>query len=174
MAAIVGLLLLFGLVAAFLLLRPNPASLAALGYPGVAILMFLSSSSILLPAPGFAAVLAAGTIWNPLLVGVAGGLGAATGELTGYLVGLGGGAVLDLREGKRWQQAHRWLARYGFWAIVGVALVPNPVFDVLGLVAGSLSYPARRFWLACVLGNTLKYLLLAYLAGSATDWWLDR
>ncbi len=136
--------------------------------------MFLSSGSILLPAPGFAAVLAAGTLWNPLLVGIAGGLGAATGELSGYLLGVGGGAVLDLKEGKRWQRAHRWLQRYGFWAILVVAMVPNPLFDVLGLVAGSLSYPARRFWLACAVGNCVKYVALAYLAGSATAWWLER
>lgn len=174
MVAIVGLLLLSGLVGSFFLLRPDPASLAAFGYPGVAVLMFLSSSSVLLPAPGFAAVLAAGTVWNPLLVGLAGGLGAATGELMGYLLGVSGGAVLGLKEGRRWQRAHRWLTRYGFWAIVAVASVPNPVFDVLGLVAGSLSYPVPRFWLACLIGNTIKYVTLAYLADSATAWWLTR
>ena len=32
------------------------ASLAGLGYPGIILLMFLSSSTVLFPAPGFASV----------------------------------------------------------------------------------------------------------------------
>lgn len=171
-AVVLGALIILGLLGYMVYARPDPASLAALGYPGVALLMFFSSGSIVLPAPGFAAVLAAGAIWNPVLVGIAAGLGSATGELSGYLLGIGGGAMLHLKEGKRWNQASRWLKRYGFWAILVVASIPSPFFDIIGLVAGSLAYPIRRFWIACLLGNSLKYTMLAFLGSSATAWWL--
>ncbi len=168
----VGFLLLAVAVISVALRGSDLTSLAGLGYPGVAILMFLSSSTVLLPAPGFAGVLAAGAVWNPLLVGIAAGLGSATGELSGYFLGAGGGALLHAGQGEKWKRAHRWLERHGFLALVALAAIPNPFFDAMGLVAGSLAYPMRRFWLACLLGNTLKYVALATLASSATGWFV--
>ncbi len=171
---VLGLLILLGLVICIVQRGRDLPSLAVLGYPGVTILMFLSASTVLFPAPGFAAVLAAGVVWNPLLVGIAAGVGAGSGEVSGYLLGAGGSVVLNLKEDKRWQRAHRWLDRHGLLAIVALAAIPNPVFDVLGLVAGSLSYPVRSFWLGAVLGNTIKYVALAYLSSGAATWWLSR
>ncbi|HEX2922482.1 MAG TPA: VTT domain-containing protein, partial [Chloroflexota bacterium] len=162
-AAVVGLLLLAVVLAVLVALRPNPASLAAFGYPGVAIVMFLTSSTIFFPAPGFAAVLAAGTLWNPLLVGISAGLGAATGELSGYLIGAGGGTLLDLQESKNWKKASALFSRYGLWAILVLAIIPNPFFDAMGILAGSLSYSVRRFWVVCLAGKIIKFVAMAYL-----------
>lgn len=142
--------------------------LAALGYPGIFLLMMLSGGSMVFPVPGLAGVLAAGALWNPLLAGLAAGLGNATGELTGYVTGRVGAAVVGHREPPRWWPVLRsWLERYGFLAVVAFATVPNPVFDALGLLAGSTGYPVKRFWLACVIGNSLKYTAMAYLGDAA-------
>ncbi len=173
-AAAAGLLLLVVLLAILVAFRPDPASLAAFGYPGVAIVMFLTSSTIFLPAPGFAAVLAAGAVWNPLLVGIFAGLGAATGELSGYLLGAGGGTLLDLQESKNWKRASMLFSRYGVWAMLVLAIVPNPFFDAMGILAGSLSYSMRRFWLICLAGKIVKFVAIAYLADSAAVWWAHR
>ncbi len=43
------------------------------------------------------------------------------------------------------------------------------IADALGLLAGSMGYPARRFWLACAIGNTVKYVGMAYLADAASS-----
>ena len=40
-------------------------------------------------------------------------------------------------------------------------------FDVAGILAGSLGYPPGKFWLACAIGNTIKYTTLALLGSSA-------
>lgn len=142
--------------------------LATLGYPGVFLVMFLSGSSILFPAPGLAAVLAAGIVWNPALVGVSAGLGNATGELIGYSAARAGAAALRGRQPPRWWNTlGEWLIRHGFLAILLLAIIPNPTFDIVGLLAGSLKYPPRRFWLACALGNSLKYMAVAYLGDAA-------
>lgn len=172
LAAFGGVLILIVLVICLLQRGTDLRSLAGLGYPGVAILMFVSSSTVLFPAPGFAAVLAAGSVWNPMLVGIAAGIGAGTGEISGYLLGVGGNAALDLREGKRWQRAHRWLEKHGLLAILILATIPNPFFDAIGLIAGTLSYPLRSFLVAAVLGNSIKYVVLAYLSSNAVAWWL--
>lgn len=173
LAGAVGLLLI--LVAAGLyamLFGINPKDLAALGYPGVFLVMVLSGCSIFFPAPGQAAVLAGGALWNPLLVGLAAGLGNAVGELTGYVAGQTGGALLGNRRFPSWCARFRaWLGRYGFVAILLLAMIPNPVFDAVGLLAGSLGYSLRRFWIACAIGNTIKYAGLAQL-GEMTRWFV--
>jgi len=173
-AVVVGLILLLAIVVWSVVWGPDPASLAALGYPGIAIAMFICSSTVFLPAPGFVAVLWAGTVWDPLWVGIAAGIGAATGELTGYFLGLGGNILLDFKQSKHWETAHRLFKRYGLWAIIVLAMIPNPIFDAVGVVAGSLSYSIRRFWIACAVGKIGKFLAMAYLADTTVGWLFRR
>lgn len=162
----VAVLLAIGLVATFSGVRPE--NLLVLGYPGVFILMFMSGGATVFPFPGPPAVVAAGAILNPLGVGLAAGLGNATGELVSYSLGVGAAAVLE-----NYKDAHlvttlrRLLDRYGFWLIMGIASVPNPIFHLVSLLAGSTSYPVHRFWLATALGNVVKYTAFAYLGHGA-------
>ncbi len=145
--------------------------LAAFGYPGVFLVMLISGAGTYWPVPGQAAVNGAGTLLNPLLVGLAAGLGNATGELLGFAAGRAGAEVLGGRLGsRRWVGLRAWLSRHGFLAIFAMALVPNPVFDIVGLLAGSLGFTARRFWLACALGNSVKYSVMAYAGLAAVSW----
>jgi membrane protein YqaA with SNARE-associated domain len=149
----------------------RPQELAVFGYPGVFLVMLVSGAGTFFPAPSQAAVLAAGAMWNPLYVGMAAGLGNATGELLGYAAGRAGAAALNMPQRLgRLSFLHDWLSKYGFFAILAMALVPNPVFDIIGLLAGSLGYPARRFWIACALGNSIKYAVVARLGGFAMGW----
>ncbi len=144
-------------------------SLGALGYPGVFLLAFLSSATVLLPVPGLAFSLGAGAVWQPIVVGVIGGLGAGAGEMVGYFAGRAGLSVLKKKRGGRWVSVERWLRRFGFWAVLLVAAIPNPLFDALGLAAGALAYPVWRFWLAAAVGNCIKYMAFA-LIGSGIGW----
>lgn len=168
-----------GLVAALLIvvaiyLIVNGAdltSLLALGYPGVSVMMFFSSATVFLPAPGFATVLAVGglTQLNPFVLGLFAGLGSSVGELTGYLVGLGGRHALHPERGRWAQRCEYFMRRWGFLTILLMASFPNPFFDAVGIVAGSLGYPARRLWIACLIGNTIKYTSLALLGETAAS-----
>lgn len=149
----------------------RPEELAALGYPGVFLVMLASGAITFLPAPSQATVLVAGALWNPIVVGIVAGLGNATGELAGYALGRAGIAMIPRYRNRRWLVAvERVLSRYGFFAILAMALVPNPIFDVVGLVAGSLGFPIQRFWLACALGNSAKYIGMAYVGEAAGSW----
>jgi uncharacterized membrane protein YdjX (TVP38/TMEM64 family) len=142
--------------------------LASLGYPGVFLVMLLSGSAIVLPLPGPPAVIAAGAIWNPVLVGIAAGLGNATGELLSYATGRAAGSAFErYRQARLLSLLEHWLDRHGFLTVMILAAIPNPAFHALSILAGTVSYPARRFWLACVLGNSVKYAAMAFLGHAA-------
>ncbi len=75
--------------------------LGTLGYPGVFLVMLISGAGTFAPFPGQAAIMAAGLGWNPGLVGLAAGLGNATGELAGFAAGRAGSSLLEKNRGLR-------------------------------------------------------------------------
>jgi len=103
-------------------------------------------ASTLLPTSG---------ITGPLLIGLAGGAGAGLGEITGYLAGFGGHVVLQ--KVKYYPRVESWMCRRGGITIFLMSLFPF-VFDVVGLAAGSLRYPFKKFLFYCWLGRTLNYM----------------
>ena len=121
-AAITGAIFLFG---------NRLVGLGAYGYPGVFLITLISSSTVILPAPGLAFAFAAGANLNPFLVGICAGLGATLGELTGYLAGVGGRGFVE--GDAQYERMHGWMARYGLWVIFVLSIVPNPIFDVAGI-----------------------------------------
>jgi membrane protein YqaA with SNARE-associated domain len=137
--------------------------LAAVSLPALSLVMFVSSATVFLPAPGIAAVAFAGTLWSPIVVGGSAAVGSAAGEMTGYLVGHGGRKLLGTPRGRWWALGETIMRRWGFLFVFVLAAIPNPAFDLVGILAGSLGYPARRLLLAILLGNCVKYTLAASL-----------
>ncbi len=135
------------------------AGLQEYGYAGVFVISLLSAATIFIPAPGWAAVIAMGGILNPYFVGIAAGIGSGIGELTGYMVGNGAGELSETKLGR-----HREIIKkYGAGAVFVLAFIPNPLFDVAGLVAGALKIKVWKFLIACILGRTIRYVLLAHI-----------
>jgi membrane protein YqaA with SNARE-associated domain len=156
-------------------IRDQAEELARYGYPGIFLLSILANATVLLPAPGILFVFAMGAVFNPLGVALAAGTGAAIGELSGYLAGFGGSAVVE-RAGmyeniKRWMETHPNLS---YLAITVLAFVPNPIFDLAGIAAGTLRMPIIKFLFFCWIGKILKMLLFAYAGASSFNWFLER
>jgi uncharacterized membrane protein YdjX (TVP38/TMEM64 family) len=143
--------------------RERAEQLAVYGYPGIFLLAFLAYATVLLPAPGVAVVFTMGAVFHPVGVALAAGMGAALGELSGYLAGYSGQAVIEKAEVH--ERLTRWMSRNGPLTILFLAAIPNPFFDLAGVAAGALKVPVTRFLLWCWLGETLKMLFFAY-AGS--------
>ncbi len=139
-----------------------------LGYLGAFLIMLIGSATIILPAPAFVFVFLMGSMFNPLLVGVAGGIGAALGEMTGYVAGFGGSAVLE--DNPVYRRFDRWMDRYGLLAIVVLAMIPNPLFDVAGMLAGASRMPVWQFLGACAVGKTIRCILLALGGYYGLNW----
>ncbi len=147
--------------AAIFVFRDQIRGLEQLGYLGVFLAMLLTNATLFLPTPTILLAIAFGAaLPNPLLVGLAAGLGSAIGETTGYLAGYAASAVV--MESKGYRRTKKLLDQYGLWAIVGLAFIPNPIFDMAGLAAGALGVRWWQFFLSVSLGKTARMLLLAY------------
>jgi len=149
-------------------IRDKAQELAKYGYPGIFLLSILANGTVILPAPGILFVFAMGAVFNPAAVALAAGLGAALGELTGYLAGFSGqGVVKNIKiyeQLKNWMERHKTLA---YLAILILAFIPNPLFDLAGMASGALKIPVSRFLFFCAIGKILKMLMFAY-AGAST------
>jgi membrane protein YqaA with SNARE-associated domain len=162
---IAALLLAVAVTVLIFFYRDRLADFSSYGYLGLFVVSIVGNATILLPAPSLAATFLAGGIFNPVLAGVVSGAGMAIGELSGYMAGYGGTAILDPRDLERFEKLQNWMRRHGFLTIFVLAVVPNPIFDLAGVAAGVLHFPLPRFLLACFLGKTVKGLAFA-LAGA--------
>lgn len=158
---VVALVAVVAISATIIAFRDRLAMLGAFGYPGLFLINFFSSATVVLPMPGLALAFAAGATLNPWLVGLAMGTGAAVGELTGYLAGYGGQGLIE--NNPTCQRVQRWMHRYGLWVLFVMAAIPNPFFDVAGMVSGILRIPVYRFFVACWAGNVTKATVIAVI-----------
>jgi len=146
-------------------IRDQAEEFAVYGYPGIFIIAFLANATVLLPAPGIAVVFAMGSVFNPIAVGLAAGAGGALGELSGYLAGFSGQAVIEHAD--IYDRLVLWMTRNGNLTILFLAAVPNPFFDLTGIAAGALKMPILRFLFWAWIGVTIKMTIFAFL-GSAS------
>ena len=55
------------------------------------------------------------------------------------------------------------MRKYGGLTCFLFAAIPNPLFDIAGLAAGTLRYPLWRFYLSAGLGKIVKSVVFAFL-----------
>ena len=162
---ILRILALFAVVGVTLYIysiRDRVEQFAGFGYPGIFLIALLANATILLPAPGVAVIYAMGAIFNPFGVGLAAGLGGTIGELSGYLAGFSGQAVVERMD--IYNRIKPWVDKYGGWAILVLSAIPNPFFDVAGIAAGIAKMPLGSFILFSGVGQLIKMTVFA-LAG---------
>ena len=139
--------------------------LESYGYLGIFIISILGSATIVIPAPTILVTFVGGGIFNPFLVGLVSALGATIGELTGYLAGYSGRAIINKEE--KLVKVEGWMKKYGLWTIFVLAVIPNPLFDLAGMVSGAGRIPVWKFLTVTLLGKTIKFLAIAFIgAGS--------
>ena len=159
---LVVLLAAVGMIAAVWSLRGYIADIdaEALGYPGVFLLSLLGSASMVLPVPGLISACSVSVLLSPFLVGVVAGIGETLGEVSGYGVGYGGGTVVERH--RMYTKVKGWMERRGTLVIFAVSVIPNPVFDVVGIAAGAIRFPLHRFLAIVLVGKLLKGIMVAY------------
>jgi membrane protein DedA with SNARE-associated domain len=159
---LVALGIIFGVVYFY---RCNPdifERLETYGYLGVFLISILFNATIIFPLSNISVIISMGaTLGVPLFVGLAGGSGAAIGELTGYLAGRSGQGFF--RKSKLYLRLEGWVKRWGWIAIFIMSVFPA-VFDIVGLIAGALRMPLWKFFLACAGGRIISYTVVAYTA----------
>ena len=139
--------------------RDRVQELEALGYPGIFLLSVLSNATLILPVPGVLFTSAMGAVFNPFWVALASSTGATIGELSGYLAGFSGQGVI---ENRAWYtRVTGWMKKYGGITVLVLAFVPNPFFDIAGMVAGALRMPLWKYLIFSWIGKVGKMLLFA-------------
>jgi len=174
LARLLALMVVIAISVYIFSIRDQAKELAKYGYPGIFVLSILANATVLLPAPGVLFVFAMGAVFDPFWVAITAGAGAALGELSGYLAGFSGQAIVENTQYyerlRSWMEGHQ---RWSNLAIMGLAFIPNPFFDLAGISAGTLRIPVSRFLIFCAIGKILKMLAFAY-AGAAGASWLNR
>ncbi|MBI4219769.1 MAG: VTT domain-containing protein [Chloroflexi bacterium] len=146
---------------------------ARYGYVALFIVCAAGSLTLFLPVPGLALVFAAGPHLNPALAALAASTGMTVGMLPSYVAGTKGivgfrdrlaGASPVIR--RALVRTEKWMGKIGATTSFAVAAIPNPIFDVAGLLAGSLRMPLWRFALGTFGGKAVQAFVVA-VAGAA-------
>jgi membrane protein DedA with SNARE-associated domain len=167
---VLALFVVIGITLYIFSIRDRVEEFAAYGYPGIFLIALLANATVLLPAPGVAVIYAMGAIFNPFGVALAAGTGGAIGEISGYLAGFSGQAVIERME--IYDRVQPWVERFGGWAILFLSAIPNPFFDIAGIAAGIAKMPLRTFLVFTWIGQLIKMFLFA-LAGKYSIQWLE-
>ena len=143
------------------LFRDELARFERYGYPGVFLIRFLGKTTRLFTPPSLAVVLGNGGVRNTHPGWLVAGVGEALGELTGYLAGYGGQAVIE--DWHMYERLEKWMQRNGSATILTLSAIPNPFFDLAGIAAGALRFPLAQFLLSCWVGKTIKTIFFAFV-----------
>lgn len=168
---VIALLAVIGITVYIYSIRDHVKDFAALGYPGIFLITLLANATVFLPAPGVAVVFAMGSIFHPLGIALAAGTGGTLGELTGYLAGFSGQAVVEKTE--IFNRIQPWVQKFGGWAILLFAAIPNPLFDMAGMAAGVSKMPLWKFLLFCWIGQIIKMAMFAYAGAYSINWFTN-
>ena len=166
-ARILGFVFVIAISIYIFSIRDKVQDLEKYSYPGIFLLSFLAYATVFLPAPGVAVVFSMGAVFNPLIVALVAGAGAALGELVGYLAGFSSQPIIE--KVGLYQQMVEWLRKYGALAVLIISAIPNPFFDLTGAAAGALKMPVRKFLFWTWIGETIKMLAFAYAGASSLN-----
>lgn len=167
----IGLLLVvIGITVFVYLIRDQVETLQQYGYIGLFLINLIGSATIILPAPALAIVFAMAGLkaFDPFWIGVAAGLGATIGELSGYAAGFSGQAIVE--NTRLYDRLYGWTQQYGMIPVFVLAILPLPFFDLAGIASGTLKMPLPKFLLATLAGKLIKMWLVAYAAAYSIAW----
>jgi len=137
--------------------------LRTLGLLGVFLASFVGHLSIVMKDIIFIPVLLyVANFWNPLLLGLMGGLGGGLGELGAYLMGRGIGKFAVDKEKEI--KLPRWAKKLGLFSVLLFSLTPLPDTPVLMLL-GTTHFPILAVLSLEILGKTILYTGVAVAGG---------
>jgi membrane protein DedA with SNARE-associated domain len=131
------------------------------GYLGAFLISIFGNFTIFFPVPYVITIYAFGATLNPILLGIACGLGSTIGEFSAYFVGRGGRRVIDERYGKQLETAKLLVQKHGMAIIFLFAVLPLPD-DLILIPLGMLRYSLKKAIVAMFVGKLLMCTAVAY------------
>lgn len=94
-------------------------------------------------------------------------LASVLGGFLGYAIGVFALELIEplIREAGYWgkyEQAHAWFTKWGFWAVFIAGFSPIP-YKLFTIAAGSLAMPLLPFFFASAIGRGARFFLVAGL-----------
>ena len=62
------------------------------------------------------------------------------------------------------------MRRRGWVLLFLISVIPNPIFDIIGVAAGALRYPLWRFLAVVCVGKLIKFVTFAYACTYSIGW----
>lgn len=144
--------------------RYNFNQLKSLGIFGIMLFNFISSSTLFFPAPGFIATGIGGALYNPILVAIASSVGSTLGESIGFIFGHSSRKITHPKDHTFMESLYKVIHhKHGALFIIILAFIPNPFFDVAGILAGLALYPLRKFLMLVFIGRFARDIIVAYI-----------
>ena len=136
-------------------------------YFGVFLVGLISAASVIIPLPGTVVLLGVAALreFDPVLLALAFGLGAAVGQLTSYAVGYAGRFVVSEKYDRRLNAMLAVFERYGMLAVFIFALTPLPD-SLLFIPMGLVHYPLWKVFVAAVAGKIAMSLIITHVGGA--------
>ena len=160
------------------------SELGRFGYPGIFVVSILGNATVGAPAPSIVVIIGIGSALNLWIASLVAGFGSALGEMLAYLFGYSTHTKLNLKLfGNRFGDQETvesefltktWYLRLtqlingraGWITLFVLAVIPNPIFDIGGVLAGVAKMPWWLFLSVTTLGKTVRYLILITIAQS--------
>jgi membrane protein YqaA with SNARE-associated domain len=137
--------------------------LRSLGLLGVFLASFIGHFSIILKDIIFLPIFfSVSNFWDPLSLGLVGGLGGGLGELGAYLVGRGIGKFTANKQKE--STIPNWVKKLGLFSVLIFSITPIPDTPVLMLL-GSVHFPILAVLALEIIGKTLLYTSMAVAGG---------
>jgi membrane protein YqaA with SNARE-associated domain len=143
-------------------------------YIGIFILSFLGSASLFIPLGSLqlTVVLVAKGL-NPILSAIIAGVGSGIGESTGYIFGKESKELINTKD----MNKLKWflklqkgiIKKYELAGIFILALMPNPVFDFVGIYCGLRKIDYKIYLVLTILGRIIRYFILIYFGQMITN-----
>ena len=150
-------ILITALSVAIFLLRDKIGQISNVGYLGLFALCFLANATVLLPSPSLMIAASCALVMNPFWVAVSAALGSTLGEFVGYAFGT---VSQDLSP--KFQKLLDQLTGKIHNPVILVfilAVLPLPLFDLVGIYSGGTKMNLLEFAIACFLGKFIKLLV---------------
>ena len=138
------------------------------GYLGLFAICLVCNATVLAPAPGILVVMTASVILNPYLAVLVGATGTTCGEMVGYLTGRAGKNLSQMDGQKKHKLVER-IRNGKLWLVFLAALLPLPIFDVIGLAAGYFKMKWYKFAIACFFGKLLKMAIYVFFVSRIAE-----
>jgi uncharacterized membrane protein YdjX (TVP38/TMEM64 family) len=137
-----------------------------LGYLGAFLSGFLGTSSLLIsffPPQIVVFLMSAPRLgFNPLLLGIASGLGAGIAQYLHYYVGSAGRFLVSEKHREMMERWKTRLNKYGLILIFLFAVTPLTPDDLIWIPLGMMNYPKVKALMAAILGKTIMLVICAY------------